>query len=193
MEFDWPGLLVSGVSVAEKVLRTLVVFVFLVVALRLAGKREIAQLNPFDFIVLLVLSNTLQNAVIGPDNSVTGGFLGAGVLLALNWGVNRLLSGHPGLEHWLTGRKRVLVARGRVDHAALKKEMLTLEELELAAHKQGISRLSDVETAELDPDGSLFFVAKDSASDAHRHKELLQKLEALTREVAELKIKLGGA
>ena len=159
VSFDWPGMFVPALSVAEKILRTVVVFVFLVVALRLAGKREIAQLNPFDFVVLLVLSNTLQNAVIGSDNSITGGLVGAATLLAVNIAVNRWLARHPRLESALVGTKRVLIAGGQVDTAALRRESLTLHEVELAAHKQGIPSLDAVEAAEIDPECDLFFVA----------------------------------
>jgi uncharacterized membrane protein YcaP (DUF421 family) len=189
---DWPGVLVPALSVAEKILRTVAVYLFLVIALRLAGKRELAQLNPFDFIVLLVLSNTLQNAVIGADNSVAGGFLGAATLLVLNFGVNRWLSRHPRIESFLVGRKRLLIVGGRVLAPSLKKENLTRQELELAAHKAGIPTLSEVQLAEIDPDGELFFVARTPPPEELRHRELVDKLEALGREVAELRARLDA-
>jgi len=184
---DWPGLVVPGLSIAEKILRILLVYTFLIVALRLAGKRELAQLNPFDFVVLLVLSNTLQNAVIGSDNSVLGGFWSAAALLAVNAGVNAWLARHPKAEAELVGRKRMLVQGGRVDSDALERESLTLQELEWAAHKQGLPSLDAVESAELDPDGELFFTAKASHLDERRHRELLARLDALQAEVAELR------
>jgi len=187
LAIDWPGILVPTLSVAEKVLRTVLVYGFLILALRLAGKRELAQLNPFDFIVLLVLSNTLQNSVIGNDNSVVGGFLGAATLLLINAGVNRWLARHPSLESALVGRKRLLVVAGQVQPLALKKESITLQELEMAAHKQGIPHLAEVESAEIDPDGELFFVARTPEPEEIRHRELLDRIDALTREMAELK------
>src|SRR5438034_4112690 len=82
-----------SLPVAEKMLRPVIVYVFLIVGLRLAGKRELAQLNPFDLVVLLTLSNTVQNAIIGEDNSVTGGLIGAATLLGLNYGVIRFCYG----------------------------------------------------------------------------------------------------
>ena len=187
---DWKGMALPALSVAEKILRTGLVFGFLVIALRLAGKREIAQLNPFDFIVLLVLSNTLQNSVIGNDNSVTGGFIGAAALLLINWGVNRALLNHPRRERWLTGSKTMLVSGGAVDHKALKKELITAHELEMAAHKQGIASLDEVESAEIDPDGELFFVAKTPPPEEIRHREILERLDALTRELDDLRRRL---
>src|SRR6266705_3307255 len=90
-----------SLPVAEKVLRPVVVYVFLIVGLRLAGKRELAQLNPFDLVVLLTLSNTVQNAIIGEDNSVTGGVIGASTLLAINYGVVRLLYTHERVERMI--------------------------------------------------------------------------------------------
>jgi uncharacterized membrane protein YcaP (DUF421 family) len=74
-----------GLPVAEKILRPILVYGFLIVGLRLAGKRELAQLNPLDLVVLLTLSNTVQNAIIGDDNSVTGGIIGAATLLIVNY------------------------------------------------------------------------------------------------------------
>jgi uncharacterized membrane protein YcaP (DUF421 family) len=190
MAIDWPGILVPALSLGEKVLRTVAVYVFLVLALRLAGKRELAQLNPFDFIVLLVLSNTLQNAVIGPDNSVTGGFVGAAVLLALNWAVNRWLIGHQRLEQAISGGRRVLIANGRIDAQALKKELITHQELVMAAHKQGIADLEEVESAEIDPDGELFFVTRTPPPEVLRHHELLEQMHRLSKEIEQLKRRL---
>src|SRR3954466_14428680 len=87
-----------GLPIAEKILRPVVVYVFLVVGLRLAGKRELAQLNPFDLVVLLTLSNTVQNAIIGDDNTVTGGIIGASTLLAVNYLVIRFLFRHEKID-----------------------------------------------------------------------------------------------
>src|SRR5437588_6254062 len=92
-----------GLPVAEKVLRPIVVYAFLIVGLRLAGKRELAQLNPFDLVVLLTISNTVQNAIIGEDNSVTGGMIGAATLLVVNHFVVRFLYRHERLEQLVEG------------------------------------------------------------------------------------------
>src|SRR5712691_9775389 len=101
-----------GAPVAEKVLRPVVVYVFLIVGLRLAGKRELAQLNPFDLVVLLTISNTVQNAIIGNDNSVTGGIIGAITLLLVNYGVIRFLYGHERLDRLIEGEPDVLIDGG---------------------------------------------------------------------------------
>ena len=190
LAIDWQGLLLPALSVAEKIIRTLLVFVFLVIALRIAGRREIAQLNPFDFVVLLVLSNTLQNAVIGNDNSVSGGMVSAATLLFANWAVNRFMVAHPSLETLLNGTKRVLVAKGVVNEQALKRELITRQELEMAAHKQGIADPSEIESAEIDPDGELFFVAKAVSPKLSEQRQILKKLDQLTTEVELLRQEL---
>src|ERR1035437_10118075 len=97
----WGDMLHLGVPVLEKILRPILVYAFLVVGLRLAGKRELAQLNAFDLVVLLTISNTVQNAIIGDDNSVSGGLIRAQTLLALNYAVVRFLYGHALLCHVL--------------------------------------------------------------------------------------------
>src|SRR4051812_14378894 len=100
----WHDMFYLGLPIFEKMLRPVLVYVFLIVGLRLAGKRELAQLNPFDLIVLLTLSNTVQNAIIGDDNSVTGGVLGASTLLAVNYIVVRFLYGHERWEQIVEGK-----------------------------------------------------------------------------------------
>src|ERR1700690_157941 len=110
----WTDMFVLALPVAEKILRPIVVYVFLVLGLRLAGKRELAQLNPFDLVVLLTLSNTVQNAIIGEDNSVTGGIIGAATLLLLNYLVVRFLFRHEKLDELIEGEASVLIEHGRI-------------------------------------------------------------------------------
>src|ERR1700758_3394197 len=100
---------VMGLPLAEKILRPIVVYAFLVISLRLSGKRELVQLNPFDLVVLLTLSNTVQNAIIGDDNSVSGGLIGATSLLAVNYLVVRFLYKHKDLEQIVEGKADVLI------------------------------------------------------------------------------------
>src|SRR5262245_13401712 len=138
----WTDMFHMGLPIVEKVLRPVIVYVFLVIGLRLAGKRELAQLNPFDLVVLLTLSNTVQNAIIGDDNSVTGGLIAAGTLLAINYWVIRFLYGHERLERLIEGDLDVLIDDGAVKMERLKKELITLPELESAAHKQGFASLA---------------------------------------------------
>lgn len=183
----WRDMFVVGLPVLEKILRPVIVYMFLVIGLRLSGKRELAQLNPFDLIVLLTLSNTVQNAIIGDDNSVTGGIIGAASLLAINYLVVRFLYGHRKLEQIVEGRADVLVENGRVYRERLKKELITLEELEAAARKQGFESLADVRECILEPGGTLSFIAKKPGTEDIRHQELLRRFDSLMEEVTRLR------
>lgn len=170
-----------GVPVGEKLLRTVAVYAFLLIGLRLAGKRELGQLNPFDLVVLLLLSNTLQNAIIGPDDSLAGGIVGATALLALNWLVVRYLYRHPAIERLLEGDADVLIDGGKLQHARLERELITRDELEAAARRQGIEGLHAVETCRLEIGGALTFVPRVPTEDEKRHRELLDRLDGLAR------------
>lgn len=170
-----------GIPVGEKLLRTVAVYAFLLVGLRLSGKRELGQLNPFDLVVLLLLSNTLQNAIIGPDDSLAGGIVGATALLALNWLVVRYLYRHPAIERLLEGDVDVLIDRGELQQTRLERELITRDELEAAARRQGIEGLHAVETCRLEIGGALSFVPKVPTEEETRHRELLDRLDGLAR------------
>ena len=135
----WNNMVHLALPVLEKSIRPILVYIFLVVVLRLAGKRELAQLNPFDLDVLLTLSNTVQNAIIGDDNSLTGGLIGAATLLFVNYVFVRFLYSHPEVDAIVEGRSDLLMEHGKLDKRKLRQRILiTLPELEAAAHKQGI-------------------------------------------------------
>jgi len=176
-----------GLPVLEKILRPMIIYVVLVVGLRLAGKRELAQLNPFDLVVLLTLSNTVQNAIIGNDTSVTGGIIGAATLLLVNYLVVRFLYGHRQIEQIVEGDADPLIENGQVKLDRLEQEIITLGELEAAAHKQGFASLSEVEQAVLEPGGTIAFVGKKPAPEAARHQEIVARLDHITRELAALR------
>ena len=128
----------------EKILRPIIVYLVLILFLRIFGKRELAQLNPFDLVVLLSLSNTVQNAIIGNDNSVSGGIVGAFALLAINWLLMRILYKAPKVTAALQGSATTLVKDGVVLEDALKQETLTHEELISVLNKNGFNDPSDV-------------------------------------------------
>jgi uncharacterized membrane protein YcaP (DUF421 family) len=172
---------------AEKLLRPVIVYVMLVALLRVFGKRELAQLNPFDLVVLLSLSNTVQNAIIGDDNSVTGGIVGAISLLAINWIVVRVLFRSPRLTRLLEGRAAILIRDGQIDRKALERESLTHEELMEVIHRQGFEHIHEVRCCQLEPNGSFYVEALDPSQAEKHHGELMETLEALRREVAELR------
>jgi len=186
MHDTWKDMFVMGLPLVEKIIRPIIVYAFLVVSLRLSGKRELVQLNPFDLVVLLTLSNTVQNAIIGEDNSVLGGIVGATSLLITNYLVVRFLYGHRKLDQIVEGRAEVLIANGKVRAQHLKSELITLPQLEAAARKQGFDSLSEVNQCVLEPGGTLTFVGKKPATEDVRHQELLDRLDLLSKEITRL-------
>jgi uncharacterized membrane protein YcaP (DUF421 family) len=175
-----------GPSIAEKILRPIIVYVFLVVALRIFGKRELAQLNPFDLVVLLSLSNTVQNAIIGDDNSVTGGLVGAFALLTVNYLVVRFLFRHRRLDQIFEGMPSVLIENGHIRHRTLAKELLTESELLTVAHRQGFKSLNEIERCVLDPGGTFSFEAKTPHLAEAQHADLLAQLEEIKKRLDDL-------
>jgi uncharacterized membrane protein YcaP (DUF421 family) len=182
----WKDMFLLTVPVLEKILRPIFVYLFLIVGLRLSGKRELAQLNPFDFVVLLTLSNTVQNAIIGNDNSVTGGILGATTLLLVNYLVVRFLYRHNRLDELVEGRSTVVVQDGVLQKDSLRQELITLKELTEAARKQGFASLDEVDYADLEPGGGFSFIGKRPAPEIERHSELLSRLERLAQQLTEM-------
>jgi uncharacterized membrane protein YcaP (DUF421 family) len=178
---------IIGAPVLEKIIRITAVYFILVIGLRLSGKRELAQLNPFDFVVLLTLSNAVQNAIIGNDNSLTGGIISAAALLTLNYIVLRFIFGHRRIESLVDGKADVLIENGKILENIMKRELITVSELEMAAHKQGFSSIDDIERAILDPDGVISFTAKEPPKEKLRHDELVSILANIQAELAELK------
>jgi len=183
----WHDMFVLSLPVIEKVLRPVIVYFFLLIGLRLAGKRELAQLNPFDFIVLMTLSNTVQNAIIGDDNTVVGGIIGAGSLIAVNYLVIRLTRSNRRLMRLLAGRGDVLVKNGIVQKDHLDRELISKPELLAAAHKQGIMSLKEVDYCVLEPTGTLTFIEKRPTHETAQHDEIMGTLNKLVEELAAIK------
>lgn len=183
----WNDMFSLGLPVLEKILRPMIIYAFLVGALKLMGKRELAQLNPFDLVVLLTLSNTVQNSIIGEDNSVVGGIIGASALLGTNFLVVRFLFTHPQLDRLIEGEPEMLIEKGQIRQAQLRGELITLPELEEAARRQGFASLEEVERAVLEPGGTISFLAKKPTSELLRHKELLARLDQIARGVEQLR------
>jgi len=183
----WKDMFVLALPIAEKILRPIVVYGFLVISLRLSGKRELVQLNPFDLVVLLTLSNTVQNAIIGDDNTVTGGIIGAVSLLLVNYLVVRFLYNHRALDQLIEGKADILIEDGKVRTQHLKRELITVSQLEAAARKQGFENLSEVQQCVLEAGGTLTFLGKKPGTEEARHGELLKRFDALTAELARLR------
>jgi uncharacterized membrane protein YcaP (DUF421 family) len=175
----WHDIFAVGAPVMEKILRPIIVYLFLVGLLRAFGKRELAQLNPFDLVVLLSLSNTVQNAIIGNDNSLTGGLIGAFTLLATNYLVVRFLFRHRRLDQIFEGQPTVLVERGHIVNRALAKELLTQAELATVLHRQGFDTLEEVERCVLEPGGTFYVQRKMPPADEVEHAEVMLRLNEI--------------
>ncbi len=173
--------------VVEKILRPVIVYAFLVIMLRIFGKRELAQLNPFDLVVLLSVSNTVQNAIIGEDNSVTGGLIGAFALFAVNYLVVRFLFRHRRLDEILEGTPTRLVEDGKLCHAGLAKELLNESELLTVAHRQGFGNLDEVQHCTLEPGGAFYFEAKEPRPHERHHAEVIKRLNEIGGQIDDLR------
>ena len=191
LQQSWQHMFHLDLPIVEKLFRPVIVYLVLVLLLRLFGKRELAQLNPFDLVVLLSLSNTVQNAIIGDDNSVSGGVIGAFALLAINWIVARILYRSRKLTGALEGHATTLILNGQADTKAMEHESLTMEELIAVIHKQGFTRIDQVKRCQLEPSGTFYIEAFEPSTVESQHKELLSKLEILTLEIADLKKRLA--
>ncbi len=150
-------ILIPEVSILEKVIRPMVVYGFLLLAFRVAGKRELGQMTPFDLIVLLTISNVLQNAMIGSDSSLGGGIIGALTLFTLNGLISRAIFRFPRLARILEGEPTVLIKDGKIIEPNLRREVMTVDELQRALRKHDLDwdELSRVEHAQLELDGTV--------------------------------------
>ena len=176
-----------NLPLAEKILRPAIVYAFIVIMLRVFGKRELAQLNPFDLVVLLSVSNTVQNAIIGDDNSVTGGLVGAFTLFAVNYLVVRFLFKHRRLDEILEGTPTCLVEDGKISRGGLAKELLTESELLTVAHRQGFGRLDEVQHCTLEPGGAFYFEAKEPRPHERQHAAIMKRLDELGGQIDDLR------
>jgi uncharacterized membrane protein YcaP (DUF421 family) len=182
-----PDLFALPVPWAEKIIRAVLVYFALVVLLRVFGKRELAQLNPFDLVVLLTLSNTVQNAIIGDDNSLVGGLLGALTLLLTNYLVVRFLFRHRRLDQVIEGKPSVLIRDGEVMKKELARELLNVSELEVVARRQGFEGLHEIDSCVLEPGGAFLFRRKVPSDGELKQSELTSRLDAIMSELHELR------
>ncbi len=165
----WHNIFVPELSIAEKVIRPVLVYLFLVVVIRLAGRRQLAQLNSFDLVVLMMLANTVQNATIGNDNSMVGGLIGVSALLLVNALVVRFLYRRPQIDRLLEGEPVTLIKNGELVRDNLNHEAITEEELMEAVRKQGLGTLGQVEEAVLETGGVISVVPRTTIDDRIHH------------------------
>lgn len=155
MTILWPE-----VSILEKIVRAAVIYLFLLLAFRLLGKRQVGQMTPFDLIVLLILSNVIQNAMIGNDNSLGGGLIGAVTILLLNFVVISISARSKPAERLLAGVPTILVHQGQIIEKNLRKEGMSREDLLSALRRQGVFGLDEVRWAVLEPTGTVSVLKK---------------------------------
>lgn len=167
--------LTPEVSLIEKIVRPLIVYFFLLITFRIAGKRELGQMTPFDLIVLLTISNVLQNAMIGPDNSLTGGLIGGLALFCANGLIGRLTLYFPKLARLFEGRPTVLIEEGRILTKNLRREVMTRSELERAIRKHDLDPETDlplIKRALLEQDGTVTIIHKSEHNEGRHHKTI---------------------
>lgn len=185
----WHDLLSIQIPVMEKVLRTVGVYASIVILFRLSGKRGLANLNTFDFVVIFLLSNVVQNAIIGNDDSLTGAAIGAVTLVAVNAALNRWLAGDERAVRLLEGTPTTIIQDGKMLTEALRRLALRPGEIEHALRLQNGDDISDVAVGRLGPDGQLVIELKPSEqnathADVHRLEARLAAIEDLLAALA---------
>ena len=173
--------------IIEKIARSIIVYLFLIILLRVFGKRELAQVNPFDLVVLLTLSNSVQNAIIGEDNTITGGMIGAVTLVGVNWLFVRMVHKYKKLDEVVEGAATVLIEDGKLIEAGLKEESLSENELIGIINRQGFAAIDDVHSCVLETNGTFAIIGKTPSTETLQHQELLSAINTLQDEVRELR------
>jgi uncharacterized membrane protein YcaP (DUF421 family) len=184
----WERLFSMGIPIGEKVVRTVIVYGALLFLLRLGGKRTAAQLNTFDLVVLLLISNVVQNAIIGPDDSVLGGLIGAAVLIVANDLITRFVRRSDVVDRVLEGREATLVEGGGFLHPELRRLGIRTADLEVALRRQGAEDVEQVERASLYPSGAIVVDLRRPDRGASREdvERLERKLDRLAASVERL-------
>ena len=169
----------GGQIVLQIALRTCVIYLVVLIGVRLSGKREVGQMTPFDLTLLLLLSNSVQNAMTGPDTSVIGGVVAASTLLLLNYLVGRFSGSNRAFRRVVEGEPSLLIHDGKVMQSHMAREHISMDELQRAVREHGIAQCSDVALAVLEVDGSISCLKYDEIKpDANTHlarRRFLQK------------------
>lgn len=179
----WKDLADIGVSLPDKLIRTIAVYLVLAALLRLAGKRDLAQLNSFDLVVMLLLSNVVQNAIIGPDNSLLGGLVGAVILIGFNAIVVRLARRNDMVAELLEGTATTLARDGRWDQRALEHEGLRQSDVDAALRRQNANNVDEVARVTIEPGGAIVATLRDELQSATKADvaRIEAKLDSLLR------------
>ena len=152
--------LIPEIGLLEKIIRCAVVYFFLLIAVRSSGKRQLGQMTTFDLILVLILSELVQNAMVGSDNSLTGGLIGVAIMLGLNAGVGWITHRHPGLERLVEHEPTILVRHGRVLWPNVRREHMSPADFRSALRQEGVISLRDIRFVVLEPDGRLSVIRR---------------------------------
>ena len=182
----WNAMFDLQLTLGEKVIRAVVIYLFLVIALRLGGKRELSQLNTLDFVVLLAVANAVQNGLIGADNSVTGAVVGASVLFVVDGVLAFVVYRSRRAQHIIEGTPSLLIKNGEILEDQLRREELTHDDLLAALQSSGAATFDDVERASLEPSGKVVFVPKEPSQATLQYDDLRARLDHLTQLVERL-------
>lgn len=169
--FEW------NMQLIEVVVRTAVVYLFLLIGMRLAGERELGQLTPFDLVLLLTISNAVQNAMVGNRMSVSAGLIAAATLLLLNFAVGFISYRSATARRLVEGTPTILVTGGQVVERGLRRERLTLDELQAAVREHGIESVDDVDLALMEIDGTISVIKYEEANDSRRTRRGFRQLK----------------
>ncbi|WEK18347.1 MAG: DUF421 domain-containing protein [Candidatus Pedobacter colombiensis] len=152
------------------IFRSLSVYVFMLVAIRLTGKKELSQLNTTDVVLILLISNAVQNAMVGSDTSLLGGLVAAAVLFALNYLLKKLMFKNEKFRNMITEKPEILIHNGNLDFAKLSKLGITNEELQEAIREHGIEKYKDVKLAIMEADGNISIISGDGSLKQTQYK-----------------------
>jgi uncharacterized membrane protein YcaP (DUF421 family) len=162
-------------NILDIVLRSAVVFAVVLIGLRLLGKRHVAQLSLVDLVLILLISNAVQNAMVGNDNSLLGGIIAAITLLVMSYFFTLILYRSRRAEHLFEGTPTLLIHNGKVIHKHLQQEKITEDELERAVREHGVENIRHVKNAVMEADGTISVIPMDGAEkhiDTFRHRRM---------------------
>ena len=177
----WHGIFSLHPSIAEKVVRAVLVYAFLVLALRLGGKRELSQISTIDFVVLLAVANAVQNGIIGDDNSVTGAVVGATTLFLLNGVLIVLVLRSPRARKVLVGTPALLVVNGRFLDENLRRERLSRDDVLQAVTEAGAGGIDEVEECSIEPNGRIVVNLRENDPNSVRFDAILGRLSDIEK------------
>src|SRR3954463_7758350 len=156
-------------TLLEIAVRSAVVYIVVIVGIRLSGKREVGQMTPFDLTLLLLLSNSVQNAMTGPDTSLAGGIVAAATLLILNFGIGKLSGTNRTFRKFIQGKPTLLVHNGEIIEEHMRRERVSLDELKRALREHNIEDVKDVALAVLEVDGTISCLRYDDVKEGADH------------------------